>query len=177
MADDGWKHALLLHADQGLILSSVADYVCECAYSGAMQSKHATMQVATVLYLPLEVITIPIPVFSVLLEYNFAACPYAALGCTASLCMTQLWCCSHLTQMPLKGAGVLGLLVHSREQLTPLPPVLSFSNDRILRQEQCCVQMQQPLVEMPQILDLVLIEALLCNVLVFCSNGGLCFPC
>lgn len=62
--------------------------------------------------------------------------------------------------MPRKGAGVQGLLVHSRGQQTPLLLVPSFSNDHILRQEQCYVQMQQPLVEMHQTLDLVLIESL-----------------
>lgn len=72
--------------------------------------------------------------------------------------MTELCRCSHPIQMPHKGAGVPVLLVHSREQLTPLPLGLFFSSDHILHQEQCYVLMQQPLAVMHQTLGLVPIE-------------------
>ena len=69
--------------------------------------------------------------------------------------MTQRCCCSHPIQMPHKGAGVLVLLVHSHEQLTPPPLGLYFSNDHILHQEQCYEQMPRPLAVMHQTLGLM----------------------
>ena len=63
--------------------------------------------------------------------------------------------------MPPKGAGVQALLVHSRGQLILLLQGLSFSNDRILRQEQCYAQTQQPSVVMYQTLGLVLTEVVI----------------
>lgn len=65
-------------------------------------------------------------------------------------------CCSHPTQMRLKGDGPQAWQVLSHELLTPQPQGLCSNSAHIPHQEQCFVQMLLQLVVMPQTLAQVL---------------------